>query len=192
MNTTRPAIDLSSAPGEQSVWGRPKAVVFAWAAVELIFVTNPWQVSSRLRVGVLRMFGAQIGRQVIYRPRTKVKFPWKLKVGDRSWIGEGVWIHNQDEVEIGSDSVISQDAFITTGSHAHRRDMALLTKPVRIEDGAWVTSRVVVLGGSKIGRLALVAPSSVVSGSVPENTIVRGNPAAFVGYRFEEKMDSDK
>lgn len=156
-----PVIDLSLAPGEGEAWGKPRVVVYLWAAAEIIFVSNPWQVSSRLRVAVLRLFGADIGQGVIFRPRTRVKFPWKLRVGDRSWIGEGVWFHNQDHVTVGSDVVLSQEAFVTTGSHAIRRDMALITKPVVIEDGAWVTTRCIVLGGTRIGRSAVLTPNSV-------------------------------
>lgn len=175
---------MSLAPGEASVWGRPRAIVYLWAVAELLFVTNPWQISSQLRVSVLRLFGAQIGRSVIFRPRTRVKFPWKLRVGDRSWIGEGVWIHNQDFVNIGHDVVISQEAMITTGSHAHRRDMALLTRPVSIGDGTWVTSRCFILGGTQLGVSALVSPMSVVQGVIPGNSIVSGNPGVVTGPRF--------
>jgi putative colanic acid biosynthesis acetyltransferase WcaF len=156
-----PVIDLSLAPGEGEAWGRPRVVVYLWAAAELIFVTNPWQVSSRLRVAVLKLFGAEIGQGVIFRPRTRVKFPWKLRVGDRSWVGEGVWIHNQDHVTVGSDVVLSQEALVTTGSHALQRDMALITRPVVIEDGAWVTTRCIVLGGTRIGQSAVLTPNTV-------------------------------
>jgi putative colanic acid biosynthesis acetyltransferase WcaF len=176
-----PVIDLSRAPGERAAWGRPALVVYLWAIVELLFVTNPWQISSGLRVRALRLFGAKIGKGVIFRPRTRVKFPWKLRIGDRSWIGEGVWFHNQDHIEVGHDVVISQETFLTTGSHAHRRDMALITRPITIEPGAWVTSRCIVLGGVHIGRSALVTPGTVVTGTVPANTIWNG---AAVGPRF--------
>lgn len=164
---TVPVIPLARASGERSSWDRPRALVYLWGAAELVFITNPWQVSSRLRSAVLRAFGAEIGRGVIFRPRTRVRFPWKLHVGDDSWIGEGVWFHNQDHVHVGRDVVISQETLFTTGSHAHRRDMALVTRPIRIEDGAWVTARCILLGGTRVGRSALVAPGSVVSGDVP-------------------------
>lgn len=177
-------IDLSLAPGEGAAWGKPKVVVYLWAAVELLVVSNPWQISSRLRVAALRMFGAKIGQGVIFRPRTRVKLPWNLKVGDRSWIGEGVWIHNQALVTVGSDAVISQETFITTGSHAIRKDMGLITRPVVIGDGAWVTARCVVLGGSSVGTSAVVGPGSVVSGSIEANTVVRQRPEYFVSPRF--------
>lgn len=179
-----PVINLAEAPGEGLAWGRPRAVVYLWALCEFLLVTNPWQISSRVRVKALRQFGAEIGDGVIFRPRTRVKFPWKLHIGDRTWIGEGVWIHNQDHVHIGSDVVVSQETFITTGSHAHRRDMALVTRPIKINDGSWITSRCILLGGAYIGRSALVSPGTVVSGDVPANTIVAGPEAQPKGQRF--------
>ncbi|MDU0326861.1 acetyltransferase [Microbacterium sp. KSW2-21] len=182
-------IDLSRAPGERAAWDQPTWKVYAWAICELIFVTNPWQISSGVRVQILKAFGAKVGRGVIFRPRTRVKFPWKLTIGDRSWIGEGVWLHNQDEVVIEHDVVISQETFLSTGSHAHRRDMALLTSPIHVGAGAWVTSRCVILGGSKIGRSALIRPLSLVAGiTVPDGEVWGGNPLQYVGRRFERSV----
>ena len=191
MNPDIPIIDLSKAPGERASWGRSRWVVYLWGAVELLFVYNPWQVSSSLRVFVLRRFGAVIGQGVIFRPRTRVKFPWKLEIGDRSWVGEGVWIHNQDMVRVGHDVVLSQGAFLTTGSHALRSDMALITSPISIEAGAWVTSGCVVLGGTSIGQSSVIAPLSVASGEIGENGIYRGNPAVRVGSRFSDVIGDD-
>lgn len=178
-DTSVPVIDLSKAPGRREAWDRPAYIVYLWALCELLFITNPLQISSALRTRVLRLFGAELGEGLIVRPRTRVKFPWKLHIGDRSWIGEGVWFHNQDHIYIGHDVVISQEAFLTTGSHAHRRDMALITRPIHIESGAWVTSRCIVLGGTVVGRSAVVMPGTTVSGRVPANTmwdgVARGN-----------------
>lgn len=169
-----PVIDLRAAPGERQSWGKPAAIVYIWAIVEYLILTNPIQISSILRVRVLRLFGAKIGDDVIFRPRTRVKFPWKLEIGDRSWIGEGVWIHNQDYVVVGHDVVISQDTFITTGSHAVRKNMALVTRPIHIEAGVWVTSKSVILGGVRLGRNCVVKVGSVVGPNVtiPSNRIV--------------------
>ena len=179
-----PVIDLSLAPRERQAWGRSRLVVYLWGACELLFVYNPWQISSGLRVRMLRLFGAEIGPGVIFRPRTRVKFPWKLHIGARSWIGEGVWFHNQDHIHVGHDVVISQETFLTTGSHAHRVDMALITRPIHIEPGAWITSRCVVLGGSVIGRSALIQPMTVVSGTVLPNSIVGSISMTTLGTRF--------
>ncbi|MFL2000092.1 acetyltransferase [Microbacterium sp. A1-JK] len=184
-----PVIDLSQAPGERAAWDRPSWVVYLWAVCELLFVTNPWQISSSLRVRVLRAFGAEIGSGVVFRPRTRVKFPWKLHIGDRSWIGEGVWFHNQDHIYVGHDVVISQETFVTTGSHAHRRDMALVTRPVRIGDGAWVTSRCMILGGVNIGQSALVTPLTVVAENVPSGAIFSAGVPKVTGQRFKQTSE---
>jgi putative colanic acid biosynthesis acetyltransferase WcaF len=183
-------IRLKAAPGERTSWGRSKAIVYLWGIAELLFVSNPWQISSALRVKVLRLFGAEIGEGVIFRPRTRVRFPWKLHIGDDSWIGEGVWFHNQDHIYVGHDVVISQETFLTTGSHAHKRDMALITRPIHIEPGSWITSRCMVLGGSRIGASALVRPMSLVQSEVPAGAVVSGNPAIVTGSRFESGQNA--
>jgi putative colanic acid biosynthesis acetyltransferase WcaF len=184
-------IDLSKAPGERKAWDRPTWVVYLWAFCELMFVTNPFQPSSDVRARVLRLFGAKIGDGVIMRPRLRVKFPWNLSVGARSWIGEDVWIHNQDRIEIGCDVVVSQGSFLTTGTHAFRTDMALETRPVVIEDGVWITTRCVVLAGSRIRRSALVLPNTVVRGEVPEGTLFGTPSGQVVGQRFDDRPAFD-
>jgi putative colanic acid biosynthesis acetyltransferase WcaF len=184
-------IDLSAAPGARESWDAPAWKVFAWAAVELLLVSNPWQMSSRIRRAALVAFGARIGDGVVLRSRLRVRFPWKLTIGDRSWIGEDVWLHNQDQLSIGADAVVSQGTFITTGSHAHRRDMALITKPVVIGDGAWVTARCVVLGGSRIGVSALVTPNTVVNGDVPDGMVFGQEFGRVLGSRFPDALASD-
>jgi putative colanic acid biosynthesis acetyltransferase WcaF len=166
-------------------------VVYLWALCELILVTNPFQISSDIRVRVLRLFGAKIGAGVIMRPRVRVKFPWKLSVGARSWIGEGVWIHNQDRIDIGSDVVVSQDSFLTTGTHAFRSDMALETQPVVIENGVWITTRCVVLAGSRIRRSAVVLPNTVVRGEVPAGSLFGTPSGQLVGQRFDDRPTFD-
>lgn len=177
-------ISLSHAPGERAAWDRPVFTIYLWAVCELLFITNPWQISSGLRVRILRAFGATIGHGVIFRPRTRVKFPWKLEVGNDSWIGEGVWFHNQDHIRIGSDVVLSQETFLTTGSHDHRRDMGLITRPISIDDGSWVTARCIVLGGTTLETNVLVRPGTVVSGHYPADTIVGTPSGQVMGDRF--------
>jgi putative colanic acid biosynthesis acetyltransferase WcaF len=164
-------IPLDQAPGSKASWTKSPAVIALWILMEYFFVSNPLQVSSRIRSIVLRLFGAEIGRNVIMRPRLRVKYPWNLTIGDNSWIGEGVWIHNQDKVTISNDVCISQETFITTGSHNFRTDMGLKMSPVSIEAGVWVCSRAIITCGTTIQESALIPAGSVVSGNVSKATI---------------------
>jgi putative colanic acid biosynthesis acetyltransferase WcaF len=62
--------------------------------------------------------------------------------------------------------------------------MALITRPILIEDGVWITSRCMVLGGARVGRSALARPMTVVAGTVPANSVVSGPDCSVVGTRF--------
>ncbi|MDE0573650.1 acetyltransferase [Demequina sp. B12] len=130
------------------------------------------------------MFGASIGTGVVFRPRTRVHSPWNLEIGNDCWIGDGVWFHNQGNIRIGRDVVISQGSFLTTGSHRHATDMGLVVKPITVDDGVWVTSRCMILGGAQVGRSVLVRPMTVVHGNVADGLVVQGNPMKVVGKRF--------
>ena len=173
-------IPLSEAPGSRESWNRSPLIIAVWIIIEFLLVTNPIQPSSTIRRAALRAFGAKIAKGVILRPRLRVKFPWNLEIGANCWIGEGVWIHNQDLVTLGNDVCISQETFITTGSHQYRTNMALITKPVTIEAGVWVCSRAIVTAGSRIGTSALIPAGSVVKGTVKAGEIYPS------GSRFEK------
>lgn len=156
-----------------------------WILVEFLLVTNPLQVSSAVRVATLRVFGARVGVNVIMRPRLRVKFPWNLAVGDDCWIGEGVWIHNQGLLTIEDNVVVSQETFITTGSHDIYNSMDLIVKPVAIRRGAWLTTRSIVLQGVEVGENSILTPGSVATRSLPPNCIFGGNPAKFIRERWQ-------
>jgi putative colanic acid biosynthesis acetyltransferase WcaF len=179
-------IDLSFAGTPGYSRGRSRFVEALWWVTEFFLLTNPLQPSSRIRVVVLRLFGSTVGRKVTLRPRLRVKYPWRLEIGDHSWIGEEVWLHNQDRLKIGSNVVISQGTFVTTGSHDTQAAMHLVTKPVLIEDGAWLTVRCIVLPGAEVGRNAIAAPGSVVRGKLQEDTFYGGNPIQPLGPRFRD------
>lgn len=181
-----PVIDLSKAKGTPAELTRGRLYDYTWSLVELLLVSNRVQISSRVRVATLRLFGAEIGKDVIFRPRTRVRAPWNLKIGDRCWIGDGVWFHNWESIDVGDDVVISQESFLTTGSHALRRDMSLVNAPIAIESGAWITARCVVLGGARVGRSAVVGPTTVVRGSVAPNVVVGPAEPVVLGTRFPE------
>ena len=96
--------------------GRSRAHQIAWYAVQnLVFAK--WWLPARLRPRLLRAFGATVGTGVLIRNGVRVHWPWKLTIGDDSWIGEDAWILNLEPVAIGHDVCVSQEALLCTGSH---------------------------------------------------------------------------
>jgi acetyltransferase-like isoleucine patch superfamily enzyme len=60
---------------------------------------------------------------------------------------------------------------------------------VRIGDRVWLGSNCVVLDGADIGDDVIVSAGSVVSGRIPPNTVVLGNPAKVIFTRRSDVED---
>jgi putative colanic acid biosynthesis acetyltransferase WcaF len=149
-----------------------------WYIVSLLVFESRLFPCGWLKPLILRLFGAQLGRGVVVKPRVKIKFPWRLTAGDHVWIGEEVWIDNLAEVTVGSHVCLSQSVYLCTGSHDHRSPgFELVTRPIRIGNGAWIAARALLLPGCSVGANSIVAAGSVVSGEVDEGIVVAGNPA---------------
>jgi putative colanic acid biosynthesis acetyltransferase WcaF len=114
----------------------------------------------------------------------RVKYPWKLEVGDNSWIGEDCWIDNMAEVILGRNVCLSQACYLCTGNHDWKDPaFAMFATRIILEDGCWVASRCTIGPGVTIGQNAIAAIGSVVSKSIPPSEIHGGNPATRQGFR---------
>ncbi|MFI9586623.1 putative colanic acid biosynthesis acetyltransferase [Streptomyces sp. NPDC052236] len=158
--------------------GRPLLVQAAWFAVlNLAFVK--WWFPARWRPTLLRAFGARVGQRVLIRQRVRVHWPWRLEVGDDVWIGEGAWLLNLEQITIGSNVCVSQGALLCTGSHQrHHRTFEFDNGPIRLEPGAWVAARAVVLRGVTVGRGAVVGASAVAHRDIAPGALLTSGAAA--------------
>lgn len=137
-----------------------------FCCLNLVFMK--WWCPARLRVLMLRMFGADVGKGVLVRHRVRVLWPWKLAIGDHCWIGEGAWLLNLESIELEHDVCISQEALLCTGSHdAKSPTFEYDNAPIRICAGAWVAARATVLRGVTVGPNAVVPAGTVLRSDLP-------------------------
>jgi putative colanic acid biosynthesis acetyltransferase WcaF len=181
----RRVIDLSRAGKGNYVARRGRLIEALWFVVEACVINNKLMPISRVRVALLRLFGARVGAGCRFMHPVRVKAPWNLEVGDHCWFGVDVWIYNQAPIRIGSHVCISQGTFLTAGSHDMSTTMDLHVAPIVIEDGVWITSKCVVQMGVTIGRSAVVTPLSVVHRSLEPEGVYGGNPCRFIRKRFK-------
>ncbi len=133
---------------------------------------------------LLRMFGAEIPTHALIYSSCTIFAPWNLKIGLYSCIGPHTVIYNKAPIEIGSDTVISQGAFLCTASHdIASKKLPLVTAPIRIGDFAWIAADAFVGMGVHIGDGAVVGARGCVFKDVEAWTIVGGNPAKFIKKR---------
>jgi len=155
-----------------------------WYYVNALFFCSPLFPINKLKIFLLRLFGAKIGRGVTIKPAVNIKYPWFLEIGNYVWIGENVWIDNLAMVNIGDNCCLSQGAMLLTGNHDYSKaHFDLIVKPITLESGVWIGAKATVCPGVICRSHAILAVNSVASSQLEAYKIYRGNPAMEVKDR---------
>jgi putative colanic acid biosynthesis acetyltransferase WcaF len=167
-------------------WYDPGASFFKrglWYIINAVFFVSYFPLNG-IKIFLLRLFGASVGKGVILKPSINIKYPWKLTIGNYVWIGEKVWIDNLDEVTIGSNVCISQGAMLLCGNHNYKKaPFDLMTGKIVLEDGTWIGAQSVVCPGVSCKSHSILAVGSVATGDLEAYSIYQGNPAVKVKDR---------
>lgn len=155
-----------------------------WNYTEALFFTNSLWPIVGLKSIILRAFGAKVGKNVMIKPNVQIKYPWKLEVGDNTWIGEHVWIDNLEKVRIGANCCISQGAMLLTGNHDFTSSkFDLIEKAIVIQDGAWIGAKSVVCPGLTVQSHSVLTVGSIATKDLEAYSIYQGNPAVVIKNR---------
>jgi putative colanic acid biosynthesis acetyltransferase WcaF len=158
--------------------GKSKWTVQLWWFIYAIFFKPSPQVMYGWRRFLLRSFGANIGKKVIIRPTAQITYPWKITIGDYSWIGDEVVLYSLGEIKIGSNTVISQRSYICTGSHHYNSEnFDIYSQKIIIGDKCWLATDVYVAPSINIGDSTIVGARSSVFSDLPANKVCFGSPA---------------
>lgn len=156
-----------------------------WYFVNGLFFINPLNFSSALKVALLRLFGAKVGKGVNIKPSVNIKYPWKLQIGDHVWIGEKVWIDNLADIKIGDHACLSQGAMLLTGNHNYSKiTFDLMIGGITLESGVWIGAKAIVCPGTTCHSHAVLAVNSVATQHLKAYTIYQGNPARPIKRRI--------
>jgi putative colanic acid biosynthesis acetyltransferase WcaF len=165
---------------------KSKLTQLIWYVYSAIVFESSLFPTYRNKIGVLKLFGAKVGRGFVIKPKVYIKYPWNLEVGDNVWIGEGVRIDNLALVKLGSNVCVSQNAFLLTGNHNYRSAaFELMTGPITIEDEVWVGASSVVCPNTVLSKGTIITVGSVVSGTTSANRVYQGNPAIDIKPRYK-------
>ncbi len=128
----------------------------------------------------------------------------KYKIGDYTY-GRPMIKDYGERLEIGRFCSIGPDVLILVGGN-HRMDWSTTypfniifdefknikghpasNGPIIIKNDVWLGARATILSGVTIGNGAVVAAGSIVTKDVPAYSIVGGNPAKHIKYRFDDE-----
>ena len=175
-------VDMSNCPSPHSWRNRIGRVL--WKVVWAIFYRPSPKIFHGWRRCLLRLFGARIGRGTFPYPSARIWAPWNLEIGEHSCLSDDVDCYSVARITIGSHTTISRYSFLCTASHDYEDPgMPLITAPIVIGDGAWVTTDVFIGPGVTIGEGAVVGTRSIVLKNVEPWTVVAGHPARFIKLR---------
>jgi putative colanic acid biosynthesis acetyltransferase WcaF len=164
--------------------GGPKLKVLLWLFFNYYIFDSafPWPYS--IKRWLLRAFGAKVGNGFVIKQKVRIKYPWRLNIGENCWIGESVWIDNLDNVTIGNNVCVSQGALLLTGNHDYTvSNFPYRLGKIHIEDGVWIGAKSVVCPGVVCKSHSILTVNSVATRQLEAWSIYSGNPAVFVRNR---------
>ena len=167
-----------------------KSVDYAWATLLApVFLREVDQVGARVRTvgGPPRIvnFGfISIGADTrivshLVKGELCTDEGARLTIGEGAHINYGVSIGATCSVQIGNRVRLGPYCRIVDSDFhdLYDRGLAAVSRPVVIEDDAWIGMNAVILPGVHVGRGAIVGTGSVVTKDVPAYTVVGGIPA---------------
>ncbi len=185
MNTPNTYQDLSAFKVPDGFRGRPAWVVQLWWLIQATAFKWSPQFAYGWRAMLLRLFGARVGKGVIIRPTAQFTYPWKISIGDYSWIGDQTVIYSLGSIDIGSHTVISQQSYVCAGDHDYASIAFDLRGPaIRIGNECWVASGTYIAPGVTIGDGCVVGARSVVVKDLPAGMLCVGMPCRAIRPRI--------
>jgi len=167
--------------------GKSAFTVQLWWFVQASFFGLSPQFMYGWRRFILRIFGAQVGKGVLIRSSAQITYPWKVSIGDYSWVGDGVVLYSLGEIEIGSNCVVSQKSYLCAASHDYTiESFDIFSSKIKIKDEAWVATDVFVAPGVTIGKGTVVGARSSVFKDLPDEMLCIGTPANPIRKRRHE------
>ena len=162
-----------------------------WNICWLFFYrTSPRPLHS-WRSFLLRLFGATMGANCHFYPRSRVWAPWNLICADQVTAGDGVEIYNPAPVRLGSHAILSQDAYICGATHDYDDPgFPLIAYAMEIGEYAWVCARASVAPGVNLGAGAVLGLGSVATRNLDAWTVYAGVPAVRVKERRQSAPGS--
>jgi acetyltransferase-like isoleucine patch superfamily enzyme len=129
----------------------------------------------------VNLYGCEIGDETkigtFVEIQRNVRVGSKCKISSHTFVCEGVTI--EDNVFIGHNVAFINDIYprATTSEGSLQGEKDWMVETTLVKRGASIGSGATILARVTIGENALVGAGSVVTKSVPANTIVAGNPA---------------
>lgn len=130
---------------------------------------------------ILRELLGSVGANLHVNAPFRCDYGCNIHVGDNFFANFNLTILDEAEVRIGSNVFIGPNVSIYTACHPldeeGRNRLIEWAEPVTIGDSVWIGGSVVICPGVEIGARCVIGAGSVVTRSLPPDSLAVGNPA---------------
>ena len=134
--------------------------------------------------GIIKELFGSTGEKVAVNPPFTCDHGTHIHVGENFFANYDCTIMDACDVRIGKNCLLGPKVSIFSVGHpinAELRNKRLaIAKPVTIGDNVWIGGNAVICPGVTIGSNVVVAAGAVVTGNIPDNVVVGGNPAKII------------
>ncbi len=165
--------------------GASKFKEISWYTIKVFFFLSAIPYPTNFKIFLLRLYGAEVGKNITLKPRVNIHFPWKLKIGNNVWIGEESFLLNFEELAIGNNVCVSQRVFLCGGNHNFKDPtMPYRNGPISLRDGCWVGACCFIGPGVCVGEDTVLTVGSIVTSSVGSNLVCRKGNSDLMKVRW--------
>lgn len=124
------------------------------------------------------LFGGKIAKSARIYGGVRIWYPPNLEMAGYACLASGVDCYSMDRITLGEHALVSQRAFLCTGTHdVSDPEFPLVTKPIHIGANAWVAAEAFVGPGVVVGDGAVLGAKGVTMRDLSPWTVYVGNPA---------------
>ena len=161
----------------------------AWNIARGLFYRPSPRPFHAWRAMLLRSFGAKMGSNCHFYPKSKVWAPWNLICEDQVTAADGVEIYNPATVTLGSHAILSQDSYLCGATHDYDDPaFPLIAFAMRLGVYSWICARASVAPGVNVGDGAVLGLGSVATRDLEPWMVYAGVPAVKVKERVRREV----
>ena len=126
------------------------------------------------------MLDKPLGKNASFLPPFQIDLGCQITIGENSFVNHSFMVSAAGGLDIEENVLIAPECKILTINHDMKDKWLITAAPVRIKKNAWIGANVTICPGVTIGENSVIGAGSVVTKSIPDNSIAVGNPARVI------------
>ena len=161
---------------------------------ESTYICQPFKIARPSEVFIGNNVYICDGSRIDTYPENEKTKACSVRIGDNCYLGYNLSIIAGADVTIGDNVLMASNVLITSHNHGMNPESSgnymhqeLIRKPIDIGEGCWIGQNAMIMPGVNIGKKCIIGAGAVVTKSIPDYSIVGGNPARIIkSYNFVE------